>query len=132
MTPSFSRRQCLLTLARREWTELVEGLASLPDTRQPCAEAVNLIRNALTGSGARPDELLTLAQSPLQWSPFVLGLSVHVLRRPDLLAIAERLRDQMLAQARRVEGPPTSTDLGQLVVWDRAPKPDRAPILSPN
>jgi hypothetical protein len=96
---------------------------SLPELSQACAEGVAVVRRTLARSGAATDELVTITQSPLQWSPFVLGLAVHVLRRPDLIDSAERLRDQMMMQSRRVEGLPTTTALGDLVVW--SPRPSR-------
>ena len=116
-----TRRVCCLSLARREWAELVGGLAALPDVAQTCAAGVSVIQQALARSHAKPDELVLVAQSPLQWSALILGLSVHVLRRPGLLGSAERLRDQMMAQARRVEGLPTSTDMRDLGAWSPRP-----------
>jgi hypothetical protein len=129
VTASTQRRTCSLTLARKEWSELSTGLLALPELSEACAEGVSTVRQALARTRCAPDELVTITRSPLEWSPFILGLSFHVLRRPDLIDSAQRLRDQMLMQARRVEGLPTATALSDLAVW--SPRAARLTVVAP-
>lgn len=96
-----TRRQTMLTLARLEWDSIVHELESSPQTSEISTPAVAALRRQLEGRTSDPEEMVTISQPPLSWSPLIMALSLSVLCKPDLLTVAERLRDQMAMQARR-------------------------------
>ena len=96
-----TRRQTMLTLARLEWDSIVHELESSPETSEISTPAVAALRRQLEGRTSDPEEMVTISQPPLSWSPLIMALSLSVLCKPDLLAVAERLRDQMTMQVRR-------------------------------
>ena len=98
-----TRRQTMLTLARLEWNTVVHHLENDELTAEASAPALAMLKWRLAQTAADPDEYVTIAQPPLEWSPIIFALSVNVLRKPDLLPVAEHLRDQMAAQSNRME-----------------------------
>lgn len=96
-----ARRQTMLTLARLEWDSIVHELESSSETSEISTSAVAALRRLLEGCASGPGEMVTISQPPLSWSPLIIALSLSVLCKPDLLPVAERLRDQMAMQARR-------------------------------
>jgi hypothetical protein len=95
-----TRRQTMLTLARLEWDAIVHELESTPQVAEASTPAVAALRRQLEGCTSDPEAMVTIAQPPLNWSPLIVALSLNVLQKPDLLPVAERLRDQMFVQAR--------------------------------
>ena len=130
--PIIKRRLCHLTLARREWEEIALSLASLPETAEACGPAIAALRARLASTASAPSEMVTIAEPPLTWSPIIIGLAAHVLLRPALLPIAERLRDQMMAQSRHVEGVPSSVHPARLAEWPAASLGDPRRRISSN
>ena len=100
---AIARRQTLLTLARLEWNAIIHHLESSPRTSRATAPALAALRAKLSQSTSGLDEFVTISQAPLEWSPVILALSLNVLEKPDLLPLAERLRDQMSAQSTHME-----------------------------
>jgi hypothetical protein len=96
-----TRRQTMLTLARLEWEAIVHELESTPETAKISAQGVSSLRAHLEMCTADPGEMVSIAQPPLNWSPLIMAISVNVLCKPDLLPMAERLRDQMAVQAKK-------------------------------
>ncbi len=115
------RRMVHLTLARGEWYLIAQELGRLAETAESCGPAIATLEVRLSESEGYPDELLTIAQPPLGWSPLIFGLSLHVLRTPILLPIAEHLRNQMEMQVKRIEGAVRLEDPTELRRWQEAP-----------
>ena len=114
------RRMCHLTLARQEWDELANALENLPEVANTCRPQIEWLRQQVDDSTVGADELLALAQPPLSWSPLVIGLAIHVLTKPTLLQLAERLRSQMMAQAKRLESAVEVADPERMRRWPSA------------
>jgi hypothetical protein len=114
------RRLCHLTLARQEWADLLDALDAMPEVADTCRPSIEWLREQIAASSQAADELLTVAQPPLAWSPLVIGLAMHVLTRPNLLDLAERLRVQMMAQAKRLESPVSMDYPEQMRRWPAA------------
>lgn len=115
------RRLCHLTLARQEWEEVATSLDALEATRESCGPALAALRAQLRSARCEPDELLTIAQPPLSWSPLITGLAYHVLSADSLLPIAERLRDQMMAGARKIESVVRCEGPAEIQSWPSSP-----------
>jgi hypothetical protein len=117
--PLIKRRECRITLAREEWEHLILGIAGLPEATRAFGRTISELRAELERSACPADRMLCVSRSPLAWSGIVVGLSLHVLRRPDLLIIAERLRAQLSAQAKCLEGRVDSGWVASLRAWPR-------------
>ena len=113
------RRECRITLAREEWEQLILGIAGLPEATRAFGRTISDLRSELEQSACPADRMLCVSRSPLAWSGIVVGLSLHVLRQPDLLIIAERLRAQLSAQAKCLEGRVDSGWVASLRAWPR-------------
>ena len=127
-----TRRMTHLTLARREWQVLARELAADPETAKSCSRALDSLKAQTERSPRPPDETLTIAQPPLNWSPVIFGLSLRVLQDPTLLPIAERLRDQMEAQARRIDGMVAPELGGDEKAWRRVVDEDLSHRIGAN
>ncbi len=126
------RRLIYLTLARAEWDDLARELSSLPQTSESCGSAIAALEDSLAGAESDPDQLVTLAQPSIQWSPLIFALSLHVLYSPSLLPIAERLRNQMEMQAKGIEGAVYPDEEGEGLQWGRVAVDSCRGIVSTN
>lgn len=122
------RRLTFLTLARAEWEELVLGVATLPDSSSAYTRTLAFLRQRLAHCSLSGDELLTIALPPLAWSSLIFGLSAFVLRSDALRSTAERVRAQLSAQSRAIEGRIPSEQTAQLALWREPPRPRASEI----
>lgn len=127
-----SRRQVRLTLGRGEWYLIVRQLATLPQTAEICKLAIATLQVQLGETEGNPSQMLTISQPPLNWSPLIFGLSLHVLLTPTLLPLAERLRSQMEMQTKRIEGAVRMEDPSEADLWEKAPVDDWREIATAN
>ncbi len=114
------RKMVHLTLARGEWHLIAQELGRLAETAERCGPAIDTLEARILESDGYPDELLTIAQPPLNWSPLVFALSLHVLHAPTLLPIAEHLRNQMEMRMKQIEGTVRVKDPAELRRWEEA------------
>ncbi len=126
------RRTIHLTLAWGEWYLIAQELGWLPQTAESCAPAIAALQARLAETEGYPDELFTIGQPPLNWSPLVFALSLHVLHDSTLLPVAERLRNQMEMQTRRIEGAVRPEDPAELRRWAKAPFDGREGMATAN
>ena len=126
------RRLCHLTLTRQEWEDLVASLAELSEVAWSCGPALVSLRAQLDRAGSAPHDVVTISQPPLSWSPLVMGLALHVLARPTLLPLAERLRDQMAAQAKRIEASVQPDHSANVRRWPGVPSDHLRGRVAPN
>lgn len=101
-----------LTLCRREWEEALTALVESPRVSESYHPALHVLLASLSASDCEPWMMVTIGQAALTWTPILVGLGRTVLGRPDLLSVAERLRDQMIARATFFDCPCPSVFLG--------------------
>lgn len=78
------------------------------------------------------EEPVSIRQSPIQWSPLVLGLAVRVLQQPELLPVVEQLRDQMEMQARKIDGLMAMDESPNTVSWQQVQASDPSEAAGSN
>jgi hypothetical protein len=104
----------------------------MPEVAETCAPAIRELRSQLAATERDADELVTVSQPPLSWSPLIIGLAMHVLTHPTLLGTAEHLRGQMVAQARRIESPMRTDYPAQFKRWPESPSAGLSGSLGSN
>lgn len=116
-----TRRLCHITLTRQEWMGLIDALDDLPTIADACRTPLEWLRGRIDGLPPRSDEPVTISLPPLEWSPLAIGLAIHVFTRPGLVDLAERLRSQMMAQAKLLESPVDLDCSEDIRRWPAAP-----------